>query len=258
MAIALKVEASRRATYLIAPKDLQPDPEFNGRFVRPSSKDDDDLLNDIATNGQNVPIIFRSDGGQPIIVDGNRRWSVALEGIKRKVLPAEFKLECVPFQGNQQEAFLAAVRANHHRTNRNPVNDAHNIAKMERFGLKSEQIAEIYREDVTWVKNTLALVTLTKEGAQALESGRLKAPAARRLAKLSAAVQREKIASGKKLTAASLRESSGKPQRVTLKAVREKLQEAADDTTENKAVRAFAGRLLALIDGKQYEAESAA
>jgi ParB-like chromosome segregation protein Spo0J len=257
MAITLKVESSRRATYLIAPKDLKPNPEYNGRFVRATQKDNEDLLASIVAYGQDTPIKFKSDGGWPVIVDGNRRWEMVQEGMKRGVLPSTFRLECVPFDGNEQEAFLAAVRANRFRTGKNPVDDAHNIVKMGRFGMDDEQIAKEFGEDVAWVKKTRELVGLSKEGREALVAGSLKAPAARRLAKLSAAIQREKLASGKPLTAASLRDPNA-PKRVSVKTLRATIQTAADDTTENKAVRAFCGRLLATIDGKQYDAESAA
>lgn len=194
MSVGFKVAHTRRHTYLFAPKSLKPHPELNGRFVE---TDIEALLADLVSNGQTVPLVIRSDGGMPVIIDGHRRWRAALEGLKRKLLPQEFRLECVYFKGNEQQAFLAAVRANHHRTDKNPIDDAHNISKMERFGMTHEEIAAVYRESVSWVKNTLKLVTLSQEGAEALSSGKLKAPAARALAKLSQEAQREALASGK-------------------------------------------------------------
>lgn len=250
MALTLKVEFGRRATYLIAPKDMKPNPEYNGRFVKPTKEDQDNLLADIVANGQTLPILFKSDGGWPVVVDGNRRWEVVMKGIEKGVLPPEFRLECVPFDGDEQEAFLAAVRANRHRTERNAVDDAHNIAKMRRFGMEDAQIAATFGEDAEWVKKTVVYVGLTKEGAMALAAGKLKAPAARNLAKLSADVQREKLKGDKPLTAAALREPSDKPARPTVKGLRAVLEEAANDTTEHKHVRAFADKLLAIIDGK--------
>lgn len=212
MATELKVPNRRRATHLIAPKHLQPNAEYNGRFVKISAKEFEERLADFVANGQNVPILFRSDGGMPIIVDGCVRWELAIEGIKRKLLPKDFELECVPFKGNEHQAFLTSVRVNRHRSQDNPIDDAHNIAKMERLQMSHEQIAAEYRRDVTWVKNTLALVTLTPEGMAALSTGKLKAPAARALARLSSQQQREKLDSGQPLTAATIR-SNGEPKK---------------------------------------------
>jgi ParB-like chromosome segregation protein Spo0J len=209
MAVDFKVEHTRTSEYLIAPEKIKVNPEYNGRY---EVVDVEPIIDSFLTYGQLQPVLIGSDGGMPVIRDGNCRWRAGLEINKRNLVPGGFKLRCVYLKSDEKTGFLATIAANKVRTAPTPLTDAHNIAKMERWGKSIEEIAAIYQEKPEWVKSRLSLLNLADEAAEAVRDGRLDAPAAAEIAKLSKENQRvaiEKAGEGKITKAAAKQIAKG-------------------------------------------------
>lgn len=221
MAVEFKVDHTRTSEYLIAPENITIKASLNGRHDLP---DIEWLIDSMVESGQLQPVLIGNDGGKPVLYAGHSRWRAALEINKRKLTPAPFKLRCVYFKGSEHEAFVATIRENRDRNATTPIDDAHNIAKLERYGMTIDEIAaKVYHEDPKWVKDRLALIELCDEGQKALLAGEIKPNAAVVLSKLAKDAQREKLSSGEKLTAGGLKSSANGNghKRVTIAAERE-------------------------------------
>lgn len=165
-------------------------PALNGRHDLP---DIQWLIDDIAANGQLEPVLIRSDGGTPVLCAGFSRWRAIVEINKRKLTPVPLKIRCSYYKGNEIDGFKVAIRENRFRNQITPLDDAYNIAQLKRWGQTEEEIAALYQQDVKWVRGREKLVELTPEAREALKAGRLKAPAAVKLAKMSAEAQRQAV-----------------------------------------------------------------
>ena len=199
MAVEFKVEHTRTSEYLIAPRDLTIRPQLNGRFDAPEIED---LLQSLIDIGQTTPILIGNNGGHPYVIAGHRRWRAAVEGITTGRLPKTFKLRCVYFRGTEVEEFQACVSENLDRAETSPLDDAHNIARFERFGMSPEEIAVFYHRkledgspDTPWVRSRLALISLSADSVAALKAGRVKPNAVAILAKLSKEQQSQALRS---------------------------------------------------------------
>jgi ParB/RepB/Spo0J family partition protein len=259
MAVNFSVEHTRTSEYLIPPENIKLKPEMNGRHAE---TDVEDLIKSFVAIGQLQPVLIGKDGDKPILYAGHRRWMAAIEINRRKLTPAPFKLRCVYFQGSEQEAFRATVRENHDRRATTPIDDAHNIAKLERFGMTVAEIAELYGEKDAWVKDRRALADLGSAATKAVREGRLKPTQAKKLANLSKEAQAEAVKGKEKVTAKEVRKAEGKPQKAGLAEVRAALEDWINNgespqgcprpssTAEAEFLTAFCGALLTLIDGK--------
>lgn len=206
MAVDFKTEHTRTSEYLFLPEHIRFNPELNGRHELP---DIEWLVTSMVKHGQLQPVSIKNNGGEPWLHIGHSRWRAGLEINKRKLTPVPFRLRCVYYRGSEMDAFLATIAENRDRNGTTPIDDAHNIARLTRYNMTIQQIADEYREDTAWVNDRLALIDLC-EDAQKLVVGReLKPNAAKELAKLSSEAQREKLASiqasGRKITVASIR-----------------------------------------------------
>lgn len=191
MAVDFKDPSFKRTSeYSCDPSALKINPKLNGRHDLP---DIEWLIQDIAANGQLEPVIIRSDGGDAVLCAGFSRWRAIVEINKRDLPCGQLKIKCSYFKGNERDGFEVAIRENRFRNATSALDDAYNIAQLQRWGRSDEDIATLYREDVAWVKNRLKLVELAPEAQEALRSGKLKAPAAVKLAKLSTAEQRKAV-----------------------------------------------------------------
>ncbi len=205
MAVDFKTEHTRSSEYLFLPELIKFNPLLNGRHELPNI---DWLVTSMVQHGQLQPVSIKNNGGEPWLHIGHSRWRAALEINKRKLTPVPFKLRCVYFRGSEQDAFRATIAENRDRNQTTAIDDAYNIARLERYGMSTEEIATEYHEDERWVKERLALIDLCDEAQKAVTSRDLKPNAAKVLAKLSADAQRAVIASGEKLTPASIRKFS--------------------------------------------------
>lgn len=206
----------------VSPKDLRPDPLLNGRVKLPDiAKFRRDFLDPKV--GQVQPITIKKVDGLPIIVDGVTRWRAALELTEEGIGPhggGVFYLKCqYVVAKTPADYFILTIKANI-RNEPTPEDDAHNIALLiHNFMLTEEDIAErVYgkltldgKPDIAWVRERNALNDLTAEAMDALKAGRVKGKAAIALSKLTAELQREKLAElheGQKLTVAAIKRAS--------------------------------------------------
>jgi hypothetical protein len=202
--------------HLMDPREIDIMPEFNGRKSLPPI---DDLLREFPDPkiGQLVDVIITKREGRPVLLAGHRRWRAAIQLTEEGKGPFDgvFKLRCKNFSGTPLECFLVTLKENQ-RAETDAEDDAYNISRLiQNFSMSEEDVAiKAYnrrtldgKADVKWVRDRLALTDLAPEALAALKTGKLKPNAAVALAKLSAKVQREKIASGEKLTVASINSS---------------------------------------------------
>jgi ParB family chromosome partitioning protein len=211
MAVTFNNATTKRTSTLVVdyPENILLDPEINGRVEVTSVED---LAADIEKNGQNTPALIRkNDKGQPVLVTGHRRWRAVKLINERRAKNgggALVQLECRYEQLTDEEAFTATISENRFRKDVTAVDDAHNIAVLQkRYKRTIEDIAAIYfpeagsdeakAEAVRWVKNRVALQELAPEAEQAVRDGEVKITAAVQLAALSKDQQREVIAASK-------------------------------------------------------------
>lgn len=202
MAVEFKVDHTRTSEYLFLPSDIKFNPDLNGRHELPEIEW---LVKSMVQHGQLQPVSIKNNGGTPWLHIGHSRWRAALEINKRKLTPVPFKLRCVYFKGSEMDAFRATVAENRDRNATTPIDDAHNCARFQRYGMTIEQIASEYHEDEKWVKDRLALIELCEEAQRAVVNRTLKPNAAKALAKLSTEAQRDALKSGERLTPASIK-----------------------------------------------------
>lgn len=246
MAVEFKVEHTRTSEYLILPKDIKFKPELNGRHELP---DIEWLVTSMVKNGQLQPVLVRNDGGMPILVAGFSRWRAAVEINKRKLTPKPFRLRCVNFSGSEQQAFLANIEENHKRKDTTEIDDAFNCARLERYGMSHQEIAEVYHENVAWVKKRIALVSLTVESQKAVKEGRVKPNAAATLAKLSEEEQARAVKEATvehPVTNGALKP----PPKPGLRAVVKMIAEGGSPFDVDNAARVFCVRLLDFMETK--------
>ena len=261
MAVDFNVPHTRTSEYLLWPEDVVIRPELNGRHELPNI---DWLKADILQRGQLQPVMIRSDGGQPVLAAGFSRWRAISEINAGRDAKDKLKLRCCYFRGNEADAFLANIAENRGRNGTTAIDDAYNIARLDKYGRTVAEIAAFYSESEAWVTSRLSLVNLCPEAQAKVSDGSLKPTAAVQIAKLAEAQQREKLKGGGKLTAASLRESSGKPPKPTLKTLADTLRAVVDDgkyptgyapitsaDSVGDSIAAFCTALLAVIGGKK-------
>ena len=102
-----------------------------------------------------------------------------------------------------------------------------------------------------WVCGREKLVELTPEAKDALKAGRLKAPAATKLAKLSAEEQKKAVSAPGKVKVPA--KQSDKPAKPTARQFREVISTWATDTTINESVRYFAEQVEKYLNGEIKE-----
>ena len=211
MAVDFTVPVRRGSQYFIDPKDIVIKPELNGRYDEP---DVEELIESMVANGQYTPCLVRSDGGKPVLLEGHRRWRAAVEINRRKLVPGRFALCCTYFRGNEKDGFLAGVRVNHERQATTPLDDSFNISRMRRWGMSDEQVAEVFNEDVAWVRRTEKLISLSEDSKTAIKDKKVKPSAVSALAKMTQEEQARAVKSASKerpVTKAALAVKKDKP-----------------------------------------------
>lgn len=215
----LAPSVSRVNIYLIDPREIKIRPEFNGRQVEPSV---DDLIQDFPNPsiGQLKPVLITKIDGQPVLLDGHRRWRAAIALTKQKLGPFDgvFKLKCSYFAGSPADCFIATVKANTHAASL-PEDDGYNITRLlHNFNLSEEDIAvRVYgwttvdgKPDVKRVRERAALADLAPESVAAMKSGKVPATAVMTLAKMSKEAQKSAIenSGSKRLTTAAIKRAA--------------------------------------------------
>jgi len=209
MAVEFKVDHERSSEYRFLPQDITVHPELNGRHEKP---DVEWLIADILRTGQHTCVQVRNDGGEAVLVAGFSRWRAVSEINRRKLTPKPLKLRATYVRVNEVTAFLMNISENRFRNETTPIDDAYNIQRLLNvYQMSEKQIAEVYfptaatgeetKRAIKFVKDRVALITLTPEAEEAVKTGRVKESAAAAIAKLSASQQREVLLKDGKITA---------------------------------------------------------
>ncbi len=194
MAIDFKTQHKRGSEYLFMPEDIAITPEMNGRHDLP---DITGIVESIRKYGQLQPVGIRNDGGAPTLVYGFSRWRAISEINETRRPEEKMRIRCTPIRCNEDDGLIANIHENRKRNPTTPLDDAHNIVKLERMGKTIAEIAEEYGESAAWVNGRLSLLSLAPEAKEALASGKIKVTAALAIAKLAAKQQKEAIKKGK-------------------------------------------------------------
>lgn len=206
MAVPFVVEHKRIDNYRFFPEDITIKPDLNGRHEKP---DIEWLIADILAvdakgniKGQHTPVTIRNDGGVPVLVAGFSRWRAVSEINKRGLTPVKMQIRCNLVQCSESEAFLINISENRFRNPTTAIDDAHNIKRLlNAYAMTEDQIAAVYfptakteielKAARKFVKDRVALISLSDEAADAVRSGRVKESAAKAIAKLSDDQQHE-------------------------------------------------------------------
>jgi ParB/RepB/Spo0J family partition protein len=199
MAVQFAVEHKRTSEYRFYPEDVTIKPDLNGRHEKPEIEW---LITDILAHGQHTPVVIRNDGGAAVLVAGFSRWRAISEINKRGLAPVKLQVRCTYVQCSEGEAFLINISENRFRNPATPLDDAHNIKRLLNvYQMTDEQVAGVYfptakteieiKAARKFVKDRIALISLSAEAEDAVRSGRVKESAAVAIAKLSQAQQHE-------------------------------------------------------------------
>jgi ParB-like chromosome segregation protein Spo0J len=200
MAVDFKVEHKRTSEYRLLPENITIRPDLNGRFDKP---DIEWLITDILAHGQHTPVVIRNDGGAAVLVSGFSRWRAVSEINKRGLVPAPgMQLRATAVSCNEAEAFILNISENRFRNPTTAIDDAHNIKRLLNiYAMTEDQVSSIYfptakteselKEARRFVKDRIALIDLVPEAETAVREGRVTESAAKAIAKLPSATQRE-------------------------------------------------------------------
>lgn len=253
MAVTWKVREQKRLdVYLFDPAEITIKAELNGRYDAHDDEKMEELIQSILDNGQLEPVLVRQESGKPILTAGFRRWTAISLINKRKLAPGglRLKIECRYVRCNEVEGFFLNYEENHKREQTSPMDDAHHFAQLERWGWDAKGIAEKLHVKPQFVKDRLALIEAIPSVQAAVASGKVKAGAAKRIAKLSTEQQRDLMANnGHGISVKDVVKAEGKPSKPSFRAVREYV-EPHTGPGEDESVREFCKGLLEFMDGK--------
>jgi ParB/RepB/Spo0J family partition protein len=204
MAVEFEVKGTRTSEYGFLPEELEIIPEMNGRHELP---DVQWIVDSILRHGQLQPITIRRTGGKPVLVAGFSRWRAVNEINSKGLSERPLRLRCSYTALNEKQAFLANIEENRVRNQTTPMDDAYNIQRLINvYQMTEQEVADSYRETVTWIKGRLSLIELVPEAEKAVRDGRVKTSAAKEIAKLSGDLQKKVVKKEGKITAKDVRE----------------------------------------------------
>ena len=246
MAVKFSTNHERGSVYKFWPKDLVIKPELNGRHDPP---DITELKQSIKKNGQIDPVTVRKENGQPVLVIGFSRYR-SISELNAEYPDQQRRIICVYTTSNEQDAYVANWAENRARSATTAMDDAHQFSQMLKWEWTTKEIAEACGVKEPFVKARLKLISADRSVQKAVSTGRIKPTAAAKLAELPSAQQRDAVAGEGKVTNKKIAEVSGRPGKATMKEIREVLEEAVD-IAETVAVKLFAKKLLARINGER-------
>lgn len=161
---------------LLVPNPAQPRSQI-------AAADLEGLRASIAARGVIEPIVVRPQAGRFQIIAGERRWRAAqLAGLER--------VPVVVREASDEDVGLLALVENLQREDLNPIEEALAFRRLADVGgMTHNAIASEVGRSRTAVTNTLRLLELTPQVRRLVETGRLRAAAARALVPLPAATQ---------------------------------------------------------------------
>ena len=162
---------------------LAPNPEQPRSQV--ADEDLAGLASSIASRGVIEPIVVRLRTGKFEIIAGERRWRAAqLAGLEQ--------VPVVVRDATDDDIGLLALVENLQREDLNPIEEALAFRRLaDAAGMTHDAIATEVGRSRTAVTNTLRLLELTPQVRRLVETGELRAAAARALVRLDAARQRQ-------------------------------------------------------------------
>jgi ParB/RepB/Spo0J family partition protein len=246
MSVKWSIANTRGSVYLFDPADLIIKPELNGRHEAP---DVEELIDSIMIHGQLQPVLVRSENDKPVLIAGFSRWTAISEINKRKLTPERMKIAAVYIRCNEVEGYVRNWQENRARNSTTPMDDAHHFAQLERWGMGIGQIAEKLKLKPAFVKGRLKLIEAEPEIQAAVQSGKVTATAAGRIAKLSAEQQREVVKKNGKLNPADVAKATGTKVKPSLGRIKEFVEIRSAAAGTNAAVRDFCNELLTLMEG---------
>ena len=148
-----------------------------------AAEDLEGLAASIAARGVIEPIVVRPQAGRFQIIAGERRWRAAqLAGLER--VPVAVR------DASDEDVGLLALVENLQREDLNPIEEALAFRRLaDTGGMTHGAIATEVGRSRTAVTNTLRLLELTPHVRRLVETGKLRAAAARALVPLNAATQ---------------------------------------------------------------------
>jgi len=148
-----------------------------------AAEDLEGLAASIAARGVIEPIVVRPQAGRFQIIAGERRWRAAqLAGLER--------VPVVVRDASDEDVGLLALVENLQREDLNPIEEALAFRRLaDAGGMTHGAIATEVGRSRTAVTNTLRLLELTPHVRRLVETGKLRAAAARALVPLDAAAQ---------------------------------------------------------------------
>ena len=148
-----------------------------------AAEDLEGLAASIAARGVIEPIVVRPQAGRFQIIAGERRWRAArLAGLER--------VPVVVRDASDEDVGLLALVENLQREDLNPIEEALAFRRLADAGSMTHgAIASEVGRSRTAVTNTLRLLELTPHVRRLVETGKLRAAAARALVPLDAATQ---------------------------------------------------------------------
>jgi ParB family chromosome partitioning protein len=154
---------------------------------------DDQMVKNIMAIGVINPVtVAKSKEGQPIVIAGRRRVAHAREA-NRRLIEAGQQPKPIPVLAKRTSdvpmLFALSISENEHRLDDSPMNRARKAARLLDMGYDEESAAVIFACTPQTIRNWLSLLDCSAKVKRAVESGRIGATAASKLAKLSAEEQ---------------------------------------------------------------------
>lgn len=243
-------KVTREDVFWFAPEDIDLDVKNNGRHDLP---DITGLIASIEAHGQQTPCRIRKNGQRAVMVEGHSRYRAIVTINKKREPDQRLRIACTLFRGNEVDALIVGFAANRERNALTAVDEGYFVHRLMNYGKTEEEIAAIVRETPEWIKQRLAMVSLTPEAQKAVSEGALKPSAAVALSKLSAEVQRkavkERNAKGK-VKPEAVREATGKKAPVSMKKIRLELDMiASGEATFDGDAQKLAKKILGWLNG---------
>ncbi len=218
MAVEFVSDIKRGVTEWTAlPEDLEIRADMNGRHDLPDIEWLIDSM--LMPHGQIEPVPIRKSAGKPVLTAGFSRWRAATEINKRGLTEKPFRLRCTYTQLTDKQALIANIHENAVRNPNTPMDDAYNLQKLiNNHQMSESECAEVYRKPVGWVKDRLDLLGVDPAVEKQIVKGAIKAPAAKKIAKLSREHQKNlaKVAeTNGKVTPADIAKETGTPAKKT-------------------------------------------
>jgi len=154
----------------------------------------------------NQAISVFKDGDSLCVLDGRRRTIAAIEANRQRAAEGKelLRVSVILKRGTESELFAVQCSANENRADINDMERAKELSRLMGYGRTEEEAGSVLGMDKAKSKRVLSLLDCAAPVQKAVESGRLSASAASKLAKLP---REEQVAQ----LDAALAEGAGKP-----------------------------------------------